>query len=144
MSHNRIVRVHASFRNRCTRKFQSSADRTHGYGRSSCDRSGGHLQHLQRMRNERRREGKRNGRLLLFFTTSTKYYLYTLVLSPPKSSELNAHIVRLVCTKSEILQKVPGCLASLNGLSGCNRGLAWATRKPRAKEQQGEWQGQSD
>ena len=63
----------------------------------------------------------------LFFTTSTKYYLYTsllLVLSPPKSSESTVHIVRLVCTKSEILRKVPGCLAPLNGLFGCNRGLA--------------------
>ena len=82
-----------------------------------------------------------------FFSTSTKYYLYTsllLVLSPPKSSESTMHIVRLVCTKSEILRRVPGCSAPLNGLSGCNRGLAWATREPRAKERQGAWQGQSD
>ena len=82
-----------------------------------------------------------------FFTTSTKYYLYTLlllVLSPPKSSESTAHIVRLVCTKSELLRKVPRCSAPLNGLSGCNRGLAWAMREPRAKEQQWEQQGQSD
>ena len=85
--------------------------------------------------------------LLLFFTTSTRYYLYTsllLVLSPPKSSESTVHIVRLVCMKSEILRKVPGCSAPLNDLSGCNRGLAWVTCKPRAKERQGERQGQSN
>ena len=83
----------------------------------------------------------------LFFTTRTRYYLYTLlllVLSPPKSSESTASIVQLVCTKSEILRKAPGCSAPLNSLSGCNRGLAWATRKPRAKEQQREQQGQSN
>ena len=81
------------------------------------------------------------------FTTSTKYYLYTLlllVLRPPKSSESTAHIVQLVGTKSELLRKVPGCSAPLNGLSGCNRGLAWATHEPRAKERQGEQQGQSN
>ena len=73
------------------------------------------------------RVGKGNGRLFAFFTTSTKYYLYTLlllVLGPPKSSESTASIVQLVRMKSEILRKVPGCSAPLNSLSGCNRGLA--------------------
>ena len=47
---------------------------------------------------KREREGKGNGCLLLssFSTTSTKYYLYTLlllVLSPPKSSELTMRII---------------------------------------------------
>ena len=137
---------HAS---RCTCKFWSTTDHMHGYGRSSCDRSRGHSQHLQRTRNEREREGKGNGCLLLssFSTTSTKYYLYTLllpVLSPLKSSELTTHTVQLICMKSKLLQKVPGCSAPLNGLSGCNRGLAWATCELHAKEWQGEQQGQSD
>ena len=126
-------------------------DRTHRYGQSSPNRSRGHLRHLQRTRNERERVGKGNGCLgrasSLFFTNSTRYYLYTsllLVLSPPKSSESTASIVRLVHMKSEILRKVPGCSALLNGFSSCNRGLAWAMHEPRTKEQQGEWQGQSD
>ena len=72
-------------------------------------------------------KGREMAACLLFFTTSTRYYLYTsllLVLGPPKSSELTASIVRLVCTKSELLRKVLGCSAPLNSLSGCNRGLA--------------------
>ena len=96
---------------------------------------------------EKRREMATWVTLLLYLTTSTRYYLYTLlllVLSPPKSSESTASIVQLIHMKSEILRKVPGCSAPLNGLFGCNRGLTWATRELCTKEQQGEWQGQSD
>ena len=77
----------------------------------------------------------------------SRCYLYTLlliVLSPPKSSELTAHIVQLVCTKSKIQPYGPGYLDKLNSLYGRYRALAWATCKPCAKEWQGERQGQSD
>ena len=41
----------------CTHKFWGNTGHMHGYSQNSCDQSGGHLWHLQRIRNERERVG---------------------------------------------------------------------------------------